>query len=129
LAERFHTTVEVLRELNPGGRPAGMAGSAVTAGTGDLAAGGRPTAQGNASAAERNAVLPDDEELEPIFRPGQLVRVPNIGADRIFASEVGDEDWVRTLASLGVGSEQPDVARIVVDKSEGWLKGYDEAGD
>ena len=28
LAERFHTTVEVLRELNPGGRPAGSSASA-----------------------------------------------------------------------------------------------------
>ena len=129
LAERFHTTVEVLRELNPGGRPAGMTGGAVTAGTDDLAAGGRPTAEGNVRAAERDAALPEDEELQPIFRPGQLVRVPNIGADRIFASEVDDEDWVRTLASLGVGSEQPSVTRVVVDKSEGWLQGYNEAGD
>lgn len=129
LAERFHTTVEVLRELNPGGRPAGMAGGIVTEGTDALAAGGRPTAQGNAKAAERDAASPEDKGLEPIFQPGQLVRVPNIGADRIFASEVDDQDWVRTLASLGVGSEQPNVARIVVDKSESWLKGYDESGD
>ncbi len=30
LAERFHTTVAVLKELNPGGKPAGMDGSADT---------------------------------------------------------------------------------------------------
>lgn len=90
LAERFHTTVEVLRSLNP-------APASPTAG---------PVA----------------------FQPGQTVVVPNVGADRIAPGEVEDNAWLATMASLGVGTQQPKVARIVVDKSEGWLKGYDEAG-
>ena len=94
LAERFHTTVEVLRQLNPGGRPAGAVAVAA----------------------------------EPGFRAGQQIRVPNIGADLIDPSQVQDKTWQQTLASLGVGTSQPEVTRIVVDKSESWLKGYDAAG-
>lgn len=90
LAERFHTTAEVLRELNP----------AIA-----------PRATGPAT-----------------FQAGQTVIVPNIGADQIAPGDVEDSAWVATMASLGVGSQQPDVARIVVDKSEGWLKGYDKDG-
>jgi lipoprotein-anchoring transpeptidase ErfK/SrfK len=108
LAERFHTTVEVLDELNPDGRPA-------RASNGDAAA--RP----GVSAPSR----PVGGEAAPAFRAGQLVRVPNAGVDLGRADgELGDE-WLRTLASLGVAADQPDAARIVVDKSEGWLKAYD----
>jgi lipoprotein-anchoring transpeptidase ErfK/SrfK len=35
---------------------------------------------------------------------------------------------LRTLASLGVDATQPEAARIVVDKSDGWLKAYDKSG-
>ncbi len=136
LAERFHTTVEVLQELNPGGRPAGAANDAETAsteGTEKLAAGGVATAQGNAAAARRDARSANTESegetgAEPIFRPGQLVRVPNVGFDVEIAATGDDEQgWRRTLASLGIGSEQPQAARVVVDKSEGWLKAYDNS--
>jgi lipoprotein-anchoring transpeptidase ErfK/SrfK len=122
LAERFHTTVEVLRQLNPGGRPAGIeqAGGAT---------GGQVTTRASATAAAASSPSPIDTASGPsIFRPGQQVRVPNIGADRIDASQVQDKTWQQTLASLGVGTGQPAVARIVVDKSDGWLKGYDRAG-
>jgi len=54
--------------------------------------------------------------------------VPNAGLDRIRADSDDDRDWLHTLASLGVDSVQPDAARIVVDKSDGWLKAYDSAG-
>lgn len=129
LAERFHTTVAVLEQLNPGGRPAGS----------DNAQAGTSSAAGVPAYPPRTRVtptpLPETAEgageaapSAPIFRPGQLVRVPNIGADRINAADVGNDDWVLTLASLGVGSDQPKVARIVVDKSESWLKGYDKDG-
>jgi lipoprotein-anchoring transpeptidase ErfK/SrfK len=101
LAERFHTTPEVLAALNPGGRPAG-AGNAQPA----------PAAPGTV----------------PAFRPGQEVRVPNIGADRIDAGKVDNPKWLATLRALGVGTDQPRVKRIVVDESEGWLKGYDADG-
>ncbi|MEO0063575.1 MAG: hypothetical protein RLZZ08_2135 [Pseudomonadota bacterium] len=63
-----------------------------------------------------------------IFSAGQRINVPNIGADRIVPGAVKDAAWIATMASLGVGSSQPKIARIVVDKSEGWLKGYDKAG-
>ena len=131
LAERFHTTVEVLEELNPGGRPAGMEpGAAET----NLAQGGEHTAQGNARlAAGRATASPaptrgTDGAGESYFTAGQMVRVPNVGADRIDPAAVQDKRWQATLASLGVGTDQPDVARIVVDKSGGWLKAYDETG-
>jgi lipoprotein-anchoring transpeptidase ErfK/SrfK len=56
-----------------------------------------------------------------------MIRVPNVGADRIEASAVQDKGWQQTLASLGVGTDQPEVSRIVVDRSDGWLKAYDES--
>jgi lipoprotein-anchoring transpeptidase ErfK/SrfK len=109
LAERFHTTAEVLEQLNPGGRPAGAEQATPSA---SASPSGSATASSSASK----------------FRVGQLVRVPNIGADRIDAAQVQDKTWQQTLASLGVGTDQPEVAKIVVDKSESWLKGYDSAG-
>lgn len=60
------------------------------------------------------------------YTPGQQLRVPNVGADAIDATQVENKDWLATLHSLGVGTDQPDVARIVVDESEGWLKAYDD---
>jgi lipoprotein-anchoring transpeptidase ErfK/SrfK len=62
------------------------------------------------------------------FTPGQKVRVPNVGADRIDPGAIDDKDWLATLRSLGVGTSQPEVARIVVDESEGWLKAFDDNG-
>ncbi len=129
LAERFHTTAAVLDQLNPGGRPAGMSSPA-------LAAGGEHTAQGKAEAAQRAATSssptpPASASRDPAqsaYQAGQLVRVPNIGADRIDPSKLQDKAWQATLASLGVGTDQPHVSKVVVDKSAGWLKGYDQAG-
>lgn len=108
LAERFHTTVEVLRELNPGGRPAGATSAAPTP---------SPTPANTAEEAE--------DEPRSTFAAGQVIRVPNVGADRIVPGAVDDPDWARTLQSLGVGSEQPKVERIVVSKSKGTLRAYD----
>jgi lipoprotein-anchoring transpeptidase ErfK/SrfK len=130
LAERFHTTVAVLKQLNPGGKPVGVDAAA-------LAGGGEATAQGNARAAESaKASAPpsptpspsSSDEASATFAAGQLVRVPNVGADRIDPDKVQDKTWQSTLASLGVGTAQPHVAKIVVDKSAGSLKGYDAAG-
>ena len=103
LAERFHTTSDVLAQLNPGGRPAGADGASAAP---------PPAASGADSA--------------PVFKPGQQVRVPNIGGDRIAADSVENKDWLETLRSLGVGTDQPTVARIVVDESDGWLKAFDD---
>jgi len=119
LAERFHTTVEVLQQLNPGGHPAGAQASPAPTASSATASSATPTPQPTASATP----------AAPVFRPGQLVRVPNIGLDAAPAAAGGDDqDWSRTLASLGVATSQPKAARIVVDKSDSWLKAYDESG-
>lgn len=102
IAERFHTTPAVLSQLNPGGKPAIRDTGAAPPQTADSAG------------------------ADPRFAPGQKLRVPNVGADRIAAATGDNEEWLETLRSLGVGTDQPDVARIVVDESEGWLKGFDE---
>ncbi len=99
LAERFHTTPEVLALLNVQRQPAGAATASPAA---------TPTAA-------------------PAFAPGQQIRVPNIGADAIDPAQVKKPDWLATLRSLGVGSSQPEVTRIVVDESAGWLRAYDAA--
>lgn len=101
LAERFHTTPAVLAQLNPGGKPASANGTSAL------------SAPSSADASP------------PQFAAGQQLRVPNIGSDAINAASVDNRDWLATLRSLGVGTDQPDVARILVDESEGWLKAYD----
>jgi lipoprotein-anchoring transpeptidase ErfK/SrfK len=80
LAERFHTTPEVLHALNPGAAP---------------------------------------------FAAGAKLRVPNVGADAIDPAQVSDAAWRQTLANLGVGTDQPRAARIVVSRSAGTLMVYD----
>ena len=130
LAERFHTTVAVLKQLNPGGKPAGVDAAA-------LSGGGEATAQGNAEAAESAKATASPTptpspsssgEANSTFAAGQLVRVPNVGADRIDPDKVQDKTWQSTLASLGVGTDQPHVTKVVVDKSAGSLKSYDGTG-
>lgn len=108
LAERFHTTVDVLKQLNPGGKPAGAA------------AGKGPNPE---PAPTPDTASPNGEEPS-YFQAGQQIRVPNIGADRIAKASVDDRNWQQTLASLGVGSEQPEVDRIVVSKAGKTLKAY-----
>ncbi len=130
LAERFHTTVDVLKALNPGGKPAGMkdgqdtgapaSPSATASATPPPLPSSTPSA--SASAASDSAPLPS------VFAAGQLIRVPNIGVDRIAPGAVDDPDWQQTLQSLGVGTEQPKVAKVVVSKSKDTLKAYDEGG-
>ncbi|WP_370034065.1 L,D-transpeptidase family protein [Qipengyuania mesophila] len=110
LAERFHTTVEVLKQLNPGGRPAGMEQGSVSA---------APGAMSSPSASPTTSETP-----KSFFTAGQQVRVPNIGGDRIAPGKVENGDWQRTLASLGVGTEQTEVDRIVVSKAGKTLKAY-----
>jgi lipoprotein-anchoring transpeptidase ErfK/SrfK len=105
LAERFHTTIETLKLLNPEGRPAGME---------------RAKAPSHSPTSKQS----DQDAASSYFRAGQIIRVPNIGADRIVAASVKDSAWLATLQSLGVGSEQPKASRIVVSKSGGTLKVY-----
>lgn len=130
LAERFHTTVETLKALNPGGKPAGMDKAAMQSPVGSStpasksSASASPTPTPSSSAAGK----PDPAAKRSTFSAGQLVRVPNIGADRIAPGAVDDPDWQQTLKSLGVGTDQPQIDRIVVSKSEDTLKGYDGSG-
>ena len=111
IAERFHTTVEVLEMLNPNGRPAG---ASETDGA-ETATSPSPSASGDAQAS-------NDTQTDSIFRAGQQIRVPNIGGDRIAPGSVKDRSWQQTLASLGVGSEQPAADRIVVSKSDSTMR-------
>ncbi|WP_120717854.1 L,D-transpeptidase family protein [Tsuneonella amylolytica] len=139
LAERFHTTIDVLKMLNPNGQPAGMtagqqgmagatpahSGSASPAPTASASA--KPTPTPSASSNDAKGFTPPPANPST-FKAGQLVRVPNIGGDRIAPGAVDDPDWQQTLQMLGVGTEQPKLARIVVSKSGDTLKGYDQAG-
>lgn len=111
LAERFHTTVATLQALNPGGKPA-------TTGSAPPATAPKPTPTSAATG----------EAPAPIFRAGQQIRVPNVGGDAVDAAAVSDPAWRSTLAMLGIGSNQPRATRVVVSKSKGTLKAYDESG-
>lgn len=117
LAERFHTTVEVLKMLNPGGKPAGMKGTVKAAEAAKSASSAPPVTP-------KNNGVPSQTESS-FFTAGQMIRVPNVGADRIAAGAIEKKDWAKTLAALGVGNEQPKVKKVVVSKSAGTLKAFD----
>ena len=104
IAERFHTTVEVLAELNA--QPAGGAPAVTETNTAD--------------AAEPKPAM--------AYRAGMQLRVPNIGADKFDASAVKDPKWADTLRLLGVGTDQPKAVRIEVDKSDEVLRVLDGQG-
>ena len=113
LAERFHTTVATLQALNPGGATEEASGAA-PAMTNPVVGPGADPAAGNPPLS--------------LFRAGQQIRVPNVGADQIDATAASDAAWRDTLAMLGVGSVQPKADRIVVSKSKGTLRAYDTSG-
>lgn len=115
LAERFHTTVDTLKQLNPNGRPAGME-AANASPTGSPS--GTPSATPSADKATPGM------QTTSYFSAGQPIRVPNIGGDRIAPGAIADADWQRTLVSLGVGSEQPQIDKIVVSKKGNTLKAF-----
>ena len=97
LAERFHTTPEVLKALNPN--------------------------------AAFSAPVADPATAAPaVIAAGTSLRVPNVGADTIVAADVDNPGWLATLASLGVGTDQPDADRIEVSKKAGTMKVFDAGG-
>lgn len=104
IAERFHTTDEVLTELNPQLTGASVATAGVPAGN---EAPATPTIA---------------------YRAGMTLRVPNVGADRFDPSAVKDPKWASTLRQLGVGTDQPKAASIEVDKSDQVLRVLDAEG-
>ena len=122
LAERFHTTIDVLKQLNPDGKPAGISESSAPGTESAASSAARPTPNPTPSASSTTTAQAD--QTESFFRPGQQIRVPNIGADRIGRGSVKDRSWQQTLASLGVGTEQPEVDRVVVSKAGKTLKAY-----
>jgi lipoprotein-anchoring transpeptidase ErfK/SrfK len=103
IAERFHTTQEVLAELNPQ-----LAGAAPA-----------PAPAPNNEATDKPAID---------YRAGMQLRVPNIGADRFDPAAVKDPNWAATLKLLGVGTDQPKAAKIEVDKSDQVLRVLDSQG-
>jgi lipoprotein-anchoring transpeptidase ErfK/SrfK len=59
--------------------------------------------------------------------PGARLRFPNVlPGSRAYDAKL-PPDWRQTLSSLNVSARQPQGARVVVDKSEGALKVYDDA--
>lgn len=108
LAKRFHTTIEVLKEVNTGGQAAGASES------------DGPIAQATLTP---DVERPDGEQPS-YFEAVQQIRVPNIGRDRIENGRFENRDSQRTLASLGAGSDQPEADRIVVSKADNTLKAY-----
>jgi peptidoglycan hydrolase-like protein with peptidoglycan-binding domain len=101
IAERFHTTEEVLAELNPqlSGGPATPA-----------------AVQESGDDTERKATPAID------YKAGMQLRVPNIGADKFDPAAVKDPKRADTLRLLGVGTGQPKAAKIEVDKSDQVLR-------
>lgn len=124
LAERFHTTVETLKLLNPGGVPAGVKAEPAAATT----ASATPSASPTPSASASSAAFAPKPGPASTFRPGQQIRVPNIGGDRMDMDASVDAGWKETLAALGVGTQQTEVAKIVVSKAGKTLKAYDAGG-
>ncbi|MET0181183.1 MAG: L,D-transpeptidase family protein [Novosphingobium sp.] len=119
LAERFHTTIAVLKELNPGGVPSGMSGAEAGSST--------PTPS-TTSTSKASGASPTPTPKPSFFRAGQQIRVPNIGGDTIDPAAVDDRDWLATLTMLGIGTQQPKADKVVVDKSDGTLQVYDASG-
>ena len=109
LAERFHTTREALIALNP-----------------DMGANAAPV-----DSAAPNKAAPAETKAVPrtlTLTAGQKIRVPNNGGDAITAVEGMDAQWQDTLSKLGIATEQPKAAKVVVSKSKGTLRAYDDAG-
>ena len=121
LAERFHTTPALLKELNPGGQPASLD-------PGTSAASPTPSASPSAKPTPAPSASDTGAATDAVFHPGQMVRVPNVGLDAEPSAAGDDKNWAATLASLGVGAQQPHVDKVVVSKAGGWLKGYDASG-
>ena len=71
-------------------------------------------------------ILVELNSPETMLRPGTKVVFPNaLPTSREYAADLKPE-WRATLADLNVDARQPKAKRIVVDKSEGVLKVYDD---
>lgn len=61
---------------------------------------------------------------ETMLRPGTRVVFPNVLPSSRSYAETWSGDYRQTLANLNVDANQPEADRVVVDKSEGWLRAY-----
>ncbi|MBD3762544.1 L,D-transpeptidase family protein [Rhizorhabdus sp.] len=59
---------------------------------------------------------------------GAAIKVPNVIPPAQNYAEDLNPAWRDTLWTLNVGSDQPDVAKVVVDKSDGVLRAFDGSG-
>lgn len=59
---------------------------------------------------------------------GMDIIVPNLRDMAVPSPELSTRGWDKTLVSLGVAGEQPEIESIVVDKSDGWLRTLDGDG-
>jgi lipoprotein-anchoring transpeptidase ErfK/SrfK len=55
---------------------------------------------------------------------GKNIVVPNVAEVLAPSIENDERRWGKTLELLGVASDQPAIEKIVVDKSESWLRAY-----
>lgn len=120
LAERFHTTPDVLRALNggPAASPEAASADAKAETTADTKAAQPKTADAGSNTSGDAA----------IFAAGKQIRVPNVGGDLMSGEAGSDDAWNTTMRMLGVGNNQPQAAKIVVDESDGTLQALDESG-
>jgi lipoprotein-anchoring transpeptidase ErfK/SrfK len=59
---------------------------------------------------------------------GAMIKAPNVVPPKQdFADDLKPE-WRDTLWTLNIGSDQPEAAKVVVDKSDGVLRAFDGAG-
>ena len=133
LAERFHTTIETLKQLNPGGIPAGAKPAGGAASPKQETSLVSPSHAQNPTAAQSlgqsgTAAASPQPGPPSLFYAGQQIRVPNVGGDAVDPASVNDAGWSQTLAMLGVGSQQPKAMKVTVSKLKGTLKAYDDAG-
>ncbi len=61
---------------------------------------------------------------ETLIGTGRVIVVPNVADVMPPLPEDSEHGWGTTLATLGVAPTQPEVDKIIVDKSGGWLRAY-----
>jgi lipoprotein-anchoring transpeptidase ErfK/SrfK len=66
--------------------------------------------------------------VETLIGAGRVIVVPNIADAALAGNTYAERGWDKTLAMLGVAAEQPEIASILVDKSESWLRALDADG-
>ena len=59
-----------------------------------------------------------------VIGPNKVIVVPNVAEAVLPIKDDFERGWDHTLATLGIASEQPEIEKIVVDKSSGWLRAY-----